>query len=116
VDLDGKLLRRSRKPCYGFRLKGPFVPQLSPVSLSNRKVDFCLEHFSRKLLLLWVGVLLGAVSAWGQTATHPAKAELPPEDEIWYRAVQQESSGGMRYLRGSAVIQLTDVKIMASTI
>jgi len=63
-----------------------------------------------------VGVLLGAVSAWGQTPTHPAKAELPPEDEIWYRAVQQESSGAMRYLRGSAVIQLTDVKISADDI
>jgi len=54
--------------------------------------------------------------ACAQTATHPAKADLPPEDEIWYHAVTQESNGSMRYLRGSAQIELSDFSISADNI
>ena len=56
----------------------------------------------------------GAAAA--QTPSHPVKADLPPEDEIWYHAVQQESNGSMRYLRGSAKIELSDLSISADDI
>ena len=63
-----------------------------------------------------MALLLHGTSAWGQSPVHPAKAEIPPEDEIWYRAVQQESDGSMRYLRGSATVELSDIRISADDI
>lgn len=111
-----KRLRLKAYACYGFRLQRPYAPQVSPVSLSNRKVQFCLEHFSYKLLFFGGALLLHAISALGQAPVHPAKTDLPPEDEIWFHAVDQESNGSMRYLRGSAMVELTDVRITADNI
>lgn len=116
VAVGRKGLRLNRQPCYGQALRGPSDSQSSPVSLSNRKVDFCREHFSNNLLILCLALILTAGSALAQTPAHPAKADLPPEDEIWYHAVTQESDENMYHLRGSAVIELSDVSISADTI
>lgn len=44
------------------------------------------------------------------------RADLPPENEIWYSAVEQESNGSLRYLRGEAKLETSDMTITADEI
>ncbi len=110
-----KCLRLTGRPCYGFRLT--LSPALGPpTSLSIRKVRFCLEHFSSKLFFFLGALLLILSPALGQTTARPTKANAPPQDEIWYHSVYEESNGSMRYLRGAAKIELTEFSISADNI
>ena len=115
--LETKSLQLHRPPCYGSRLELS-SRQLLLILLSflTRKGKICREHFSSQLLFSLAGLLAFAFGAFAQTAAHPLKADTPPEDEIWYHAVHQESSGAKRFLRGAAKIQLSDVSISADDI
>ncbi|MBV8831934.1 MAG: LPS-assembly protein LptD [Acidobacteriaceae bacterium] len=63
-----------------------------------------------------IATALGSVPAAAQTSHGPAKANLPPADEIWYHSVTEDSNGPMRYLHGAAKIELSDVSISADDI
>ncbi len=51
-----------------------------------------------------------------QTATHPAKANLPPENEIWMEGITQDSNQEWRYLKGAAKVQTSEMVISADQI
>ncbi len=67
-------------------------------------------------MFLFAALIVQPGTTLAQGPVHPAKADLPPEDEIWYHAIHEESNGSLRYLRGSAMVELTDVRISADTI
>jgi LPS-assembly protein len=66
--------------------------------------------------LLAAGLLAAALLAPAQTVHPPAKADLPPEDEIWYGAILQDSHGEWKYLKGGAKLQTTEMSITADEI
>jgi LPS-assembly protein len=69
------------------------------------------------LFFLFTAGLLAAASLLpGQTINRPAKADLPPEDEIWYGAVLQDSHEEWKYLKGGAKVQTTEMSISADEI
>jgi LPS-assembly protein len=69
------------------------------------------------LFFLFVAVLLAAAPLLsGQNLKRPAKADLPPEDEIWYGAVLQDSHEEWKYLKGGAKVQTTEMSITADEI
>ncbi|MDQ2711367.1 MAG: LPS assembly protein LptD [Acidobacteriota bacterium] len=51
-----------------------------------------------------------------QVLSRPAKADLPPADEIWLSGVSQESNNEWRYLKGSSKVQTTEMSISADQI
>ena len=57
-----------------------------------------------------------ARSGAAQTAAHPTKANLPPENEIWMEGVTQDSNQEWRYLKGSAKVQTSEMVISADQI
>jgi LPS-assembly protein len=60
----------------------------------------------------WVAAL-----APGQSVPRPKKADMPPEDEIRFSAINnQESNGPWRYLKNGAKIQTTEMMISADEI
>ena len=111
-----KRLRAARSACYGFRLnprEAFFVPPILPVSVCNRKPQFCLEHFSPKLLLCLFIVVLSSSAGQAQA---PAKADIPPQDEIWYHSVTQDSNGDIKLLHGDAKLETSDFTLTADEI
>ncbi len=111
-----KSLRVSHRPCYGFRLKLSAL-NYPPVPLCNRKPHICLEHLSSKLFFLLLAVILSASPGRAQSTTRPAKANLPPPDELWFSALEkQESSGPWRYLRTNAKVETSDFDLSADQI
>src|SRR5581483_4742677 len=138
-----KLLRPKQPACYGFRLKVSFnclatpsrrlgkslivskasfgrkaffVPQIPPVSVSTRKAKVCLEHFIYRLFFLLLLSLLGTSLAIAQTSTRPAKPDIPPQDEIWYRSVTEDSNGEIKLLHGDAKLETSDFSLSADEI
>ena len=112
---------RSLRPhiasCYGFRLSRFDRSHASPASLSNKNSNFCLEHFSHPML--WMsGFVLFAVlpTASAQAPARPNKADLPPETEIRFQAITQDSNGPWRYLHLDAKIETSDMVITADQI
>ena len=112
--LPQEVLQFRRRACYGFRLTSSTARECSLSSGSNRKGKLCLEHFSFKLLFLLN--FLAVAPLWPQTAVHPVKADLPPADEIWYRAATQTSDSEWKYLRGAAKLQTNEMVITADEI
>ncbi len=114
-------MKRSLLPsggaCYGFRLTSCPASQDPPVSLSTRKCNPCLEHFSGKLFfLLLTLVFVQARVACAQAASHPAKADLPRNDEIRLSSVTQDSKPPWRYLKGTAKVETSEMAISADEI
>ncbi len=116
------LLPRNAGACYGFRLSPSRSPQLSrtttiPVFLHTRNSPLCLQQIYKRLffasLLLF---LVLAKSAPAQTVPRPAKANLPPEDEIWYGGIHEDSNGEWRYLKRDAKVQTSEMSISADQI
>ena len=62
-------------------------------------------------MLIFTGPLLV-----GQNLKRPPKADLPPEDEIWYGAVRQDSHSEWKYLKGGAKLQTSEMSITADEI
>lgn len=68
------------------------------------------------LLLACSVLLLSPVLCTAQNAAaHSAKSNTPPRDEIWYRAVNQESEGNLKHLKGDASVVTSEMKISADT-
>ena len=110
-------MQLSPATCYGSRLRPELRGQPIPVTVSNRKCDFCLEHFSSKLFFLFAAaVFSGGSPCFAQTATGGAKANLPPQDEIWYGAVHQDSQSDWKYLKGGAAVRTSQMTISADEI
>lgn len=84
--------------------------------MSIRNRAFCPEHSLLILLFLITASFLSVSAASGQTATHPLKANLPPPDEIWMGAVVNESHNEWRYLKGSAHLETSEMRISADEI
>ena len=105
----------ARRDDCGLRLISPTAKKLISFFVSNRKGDLCLEHFLLKLFFLINFLVLHTLSA--QTVVKPQKADLPPEDEIWYGAVDQQiSESEWKYLKHSARIRTTEMTISADEI
>ena len=51
-----------------------------------------------------------------QAPARPAKANLPPENEIWMEGVTQDSNQQWRYLKGAAKVQTSEMVISADQI
>src|ERR1700751_2131444 len=111
-----KLLLGKWRPCYGFRLKPCSPFQAPPVSLSNRKSQFCLEHFVVKLLYYLGAVLFLHSASIAQAQTRPAKPDIPPQDEIWYHSIHEDSNGEIRLLRGDAKLETSEFALSADEI
>lgn len=117
-----KRLPRNAGACYGSRLSLSSAPKLFgffsvPAFLSTRKRRFCLEQFLLNLFFPSVILffsLTGAASS--QVLNRPAQADLPPNDEIWLGAINQESNSEWRYLKGSANVQTSEMSISADQI
>ncbi len=107
-----KLLRRQQPACYGFRLS----LQILPVSVSTRKLKFCLEHFLYKLLFSICVLLLLDGRAPAQENKPPTKPDIPAQDELIFDAVTQESNGEIRLLHGAARVVTSDFSISADEI
>ncbi len=118
ASLSSKALHARSRPWYGFRLNlrpARSASSPDPIILPTRKSEVCLEHFSPKLFYRLCALLfLGLRVATPQT--HPLRADLPPENEIWYSAVRQESNGALRYLRGDAKLETSEMVITADQI
>jgi LPS-assembly protein len=98
------------------RISGPGSEELATRnSVSNRKHNLCLEHFSSKLFFLLVFALFSP-SLRAQLTSNPLKADLPPEDEIWYGALTQDNQSEWKYLKGSAKVQTAEMVITADEI
>jgi hypothetical protein len=110
-----KGLRLRRPSCYRLRLTVHGNPHLSPLSVSSRNCAKCLEHFL-KVLFFSALLISGPVSAYGQAHTLPAKADLPPADEIWLHGIVNESNGEWRYLKGKAHLETSEMQISADEI
>src|SRR5579875_2700726 len=124
-----KRLRPSLRSWYRFRLplgfrlpldgRPHFPPaplSISPASLSTRNRARCPEH-SRPFLFFSVFSFLALTQiAAAQSSTRPAKADLPPADEIWMRAVVNDSNNQWRYLKGSAHLETSEMQISADEI
>ncbi len=110
--------------CYGFRLSPRselkrfqyFIPSASlfiPLaSLSTRKCEICLEQFFGRLFLLAVLLPFCSLRLSAQTV----KANLPPQDEIWYGGILEDSNGEWRYLKKDARVQTSEMSISADEI
>ena len=111
------LLQLAKSSCYGFRLNHLARLNVPPAHLSSRLGAICREHFSLKLcnVFFLTFLVLGTLVS-GQTTRRSLKADLPAQDEIRLRAVSQDSNGSMRYLRGAAEIETTEMKITADDI
>ena len=111
-------LQIPNRACCGFRLSSKSLTStgcyFSLFSVSIRKGDSCLEHFLFKLFFLLNFAAFTPLFA--QTASHPKKADLPPQDEIWYGAVTQTSEAEWKYLKGASKLQTSDMSITADAI
>lgn len=67
-------------------------------------------------MLFFAAPFLAPSLVLAQAPAHPIKANLPPQDEIWYRAVHQESNGNLKYLRGDAKLEMSDMSLSADDI
>ncbi|HEX4169449.1 MAG TPA: putative LPS assembly protein LptD, partial [Bryobacteraceae bacterium] len=67
--------------------------------------------FFCSLALFWITPFLFA-----QIASKPAQADLPPNDEIWYGGIKQESHSEWKYLRGDARVRTSEMSISADQI
>ncbi len=110
----GTLLRHTRQACYGFRLKPSTDGHFASIFVSNRKCNFCLEHFSLKLFFLFGFLVLR--TAFGQNAVHPQKADTPPPDEIWFGGATQTEDNEWKHLKGAACVRTTEMNICAHEI
>jgi LPS-assembly protein len=118
-DWPPSIRRNHRRACYGFRLS-PLPARTtqrksSPLPVSNRKGEFCLEHFSGKVFFLLLLSIFPSISR-PQAVTHPLKADLPPVDEIWYSGLIQDDRSEWKYLKNSAKVQTSDMVITADEI
>ena len=111
-----KLLRFQGSACYGSRLASCPDLQIPPASVSTRKAKLCLEHFAYKLFFLLMLSISAASLTLAQSANPPQKPEIPPEDEIWYHSVHQDSNGEVKTLRGDAKLETSDFSISADQI
>jgi LPS-assembly protein len=75
---------------------------------------FCLEHSHSLLLFLLFASLLRPADAYGQTASH--RTDLPPSDVIRMGAIVNESHNEMRYLKGKAYLETSEMQISADEI
>lgn len=66
------------------------------------------------MLFLLNFLALATLSA--QTVAHPKKADLPPQDEIWYHAITQTEDGEWETLKGAAQLQTSEMLITADEI
>ena len=111
----GRALRQRRPACYGSRLRFLAVsPGLisSSSSYSNRTARQFTSNLFAKLL---IGLTL-ASAALAQVNIHALKADLPPEDEIRFHGMTQDSNGSMRYLHKPASIETSEMVISADEI
>ena len=94
-------------------MKQPFS-----ITTSSIKCDSCLEHFSCKLFFLIVSLLLSlSLPSLSQNAARTAaKADTPPDTEIWERAVVEDSQGEWKYLKGAAEVRTSEMTITADAI
>jgi LPS-assembly protein len=68
------------------------------------------------VLLLLLPLLFFCGNLAAQTVAHPQKSELPSETELWFHAIDQESNGEWRYLKGSAKIRTSEFDLSADEI
>jgi LPS-assembly protein len=108
-------LRPKHASCYGLRLTCYSDRPYSPVSVSNRNRAVCLEH-SRAILFLFSLAALTGRLALAQTAGQYQKSNLPPADEIWMGGIVNESNNEWRYLKGSAHLETSEMRISADEI
>ncbi|HEX4748167.1 MAG TPA: putative LPS assembly protein LptD [Bryobacteraceae bacterium] len=54
--------------------------------------------------------------AWGQASNIPKKPEIPPQDEIWYHSITEDSNGEIRLLHGDAKLETSDFSLSADEI
>ena len=113
-------LRHTSLTCYGAGLL-PFFFAKQPFSLttSNIKCDSCLEHFSCKLFFLFVTALFSlSLPCFAQqnAARTAVKADIPPDTEIWQKAVSEDSEGEWKYLKGAAEVHTSEMTITADEI
>ena len=119
---DTKILILNIRPCYGSRLdlrspSEPFGSHQSLVPLSSiRRCEICPEQFLRRLFLLLWACLSLSLPARAQIAQKPAQADLPPNDEIWFGGIQQESRSEWKYLRGDSRVRTSEMTISADQI
>ncbi len=107
--------------CYGFRLSLSSAPKLFgilvvPPVLHTKRSRVCPQQFFLSVFLLCGLVLPCAGPAAAQTVSHPAKADLPPKDEIWYGGIHEDSNGSWRYLKRDAKVQTSEMSISADEI
>jgi LPS-assembly protein len=69
-----------------------------------------------KLFFLLAAAVFPAATAYGQGVNKPAKADVPPLDEIWYGAVTQDSQSEWKYLKGAAQVRTSEMTISADEI
>ena len=109
-------LRPLAPPCYGFRLRSSVVPP-PLIRAPSRYSNGANRHFSSKLFLkLFCILLAGGSLAHSQINTHALKADLPPQDEIRFHGLTQDSNGNMRYLHKPASIETSEMMISADEI
>ncbi len=112
-------LRRTGLTCYGARLHLLFAKQPFPITTSNIKCESCLEHFSCKLFFLYASLLLSLSLpsiAQQNVARTAAKSDVPPDSEIWYKSVTEDSQSEWKYLKGAAEVHTSEMKITADEI
>ena len=56
------------------------------------------------------------VPTLAQNPNRPAKPDIPPPDEIWYRSIKQDSNGEIRLLHGDAKLLTSDFSLSADDI
>ena len=113
-------LRHSGGTCYGARLHlFFFAKQPFSITTSSIKCESCLEHFSCKLFFLITAVLLSlSLPCFAQqnAVRTAAKADIPPDTEIWEKGVNEYSEGEWKYLKGAAEVHTSEMKITADEI
>jgi len=57
-----------------------------------------------------------SVPLYSQNGARPAKADLPPDNEIWEGGVTQDSQGEWKYLKGAAEVRTAEMTITADEI
>jgi LPS-assembly protein len=65
---------------------------------------------------LFLLTFFAAAPLFGQIVVHPKKADLPPEDEIWYGAATQINDSEWKYLKGAAKVRTSEMSISADEI
>jgi LPS-assembly protein len=101
VPLGREALRGRFQSCYGLRLNPSAVPDSFPISVSNRIVGICHEHYQ---FLLFFSLLCGLCSVLGADRAAAAPVippNAPAENDTRFYAERQESRGDWKYLRSS---------------